>query len=86
MAAAKPGDNSIPGWDYGAYNNPAIFLYLLRRHAVTAAFSHPKYAGNVGAAGWAYLAERYTDPKTGKTLFDWPPALEKPVGTSDYYR
>jgi hypothetical protein len=71
MAASKRGDRSIPGWDYNAYDNPAYFLYLLRRHAVTAAFSHPKYAGNVGAAGWAYLSERYVDPpKSSNTLFD----------------
>jgi Gluconate 2-dehydrogenase subunit 3 len=86
MAASKPGDNSIPGWDYGQYDNPAFFLYLLRRHAVTAAFSHPKYAGNVGAAGWAYLSERYVAPNTGTTLFDWRSALEPPLGTSPYYR
>ncbi|MCA6098193.1 gluconate 2-dehydrogenase subunit 3 family protein [Bradyrhizobium australafricanum] len=86
MAASKPGDNSIPGWDYGEYDNPAYFLYLLRRHAVTAAFSHPKYAGNVGAAGWGYLSERYVSQQTGATLFDWRPALEPPLGTSRYYR
>jgi hypothetical protein len=85
MAASKRGDGSVAGWDYAAYDNPAYFIYLLRRHAVTAAFSHPKYAGNVGAAGWAYLSERYTD-KTGKTLFDWRPAQEPPLGTSGYYR
>jgi hypothetical protein len=85
IAASKPGDNSIPGWNYGEYDNPAFFLYLLRRHAVTAAFSHPKYAGNVGAAGWAYLSERYLDAN-GNTLFDWRPALEAPLGTSTYYR
>ena len=82
MAAGGP----IAGWDYAAYGNPAFFIALLRRHAVTTAFSHPKYAGNVGAAGWAYLAERYVDPVTRATLFDWPAALERPLGTSDYYR
>ncbi|MBN9519751.1 hypothetical protein J0H58_14715 [bacterium] len=85
MAASRPGDGSVPGWDYAAYDNPAFFIYLLRRHAVSTAFSHPKYAGNVGAAGWAYLSERYAD-KAGATLFDWEPALEKPLGTSEYYR
>ncbi|MGY3610868.1 MULTISPECIES: gluconate 2-dehydrogenase subunit 3 family protein [unclassified Bradyrhizobium] len=79
------GDNPIPGWNYDEYSNPSFFLYILRRHAVTAAFAHPKYAGNVGAAGWAYLSERYSDPAAG-TLFDWRPAIESPVGTSAYYR
>lgn len=85
MAASKPGDRSVKGWDYSAYHDPAYFIYLLRRHAVTTAFCHPKYAGNVGGAGWAYLSERFTDPE-GRTLFDWPPALEKPLGLSEYYR
>jgi hypothetical protein len=85
MAASKPGDGSVPGWDYTKYDNPAHFIYLLRRHAVTTAFGHPRYAGNVGAAGWAYLAERYTDDQS-RTFFDWRPAIEKPLGTSEYYR
>ena len=48
------------------YSDPRKFLYILRRHAVTAAFSHPKYGGNVGTAGWAYLAEQYPNPATGR--------------------
>jgi hypothetical protein len=78
--------NSVEGWDYAAYASPQFFLYLLRRHTVTAAFGHPRYAGNVGAAGWAYLAERYTDPETGETLFDWRAAHEKPLGVNEDYR
>ncbi len=77
--------NKVEGWDYASYADPKFFLYLLRRHTVTAAFSHPCHGGNVHAAGWAYLSERYTD-STGKTLFDWRPALEKPLGTNDIYR
>ena len=69
---------TVPGWDYSAYGNPSFFLYILRRHAVVAAFAHPKYSGNVGAAGWAYLSEKYP--------FDWRPALESPLGTSPHYR
>lgn len=87
IAASKARDGSIPGWDYTAYEDPAYFLYLLRRHVVTAAFGHPRYGGNVGTAGWAYLAEtrRFVDPKTGKTLFEWQPALEPPIGSSPHY-
>ena len=79
--------NRIDGWDYGAYANPSFFLYILRRHAVTGAFAHPKYAGNVGAAGWAYLSEKYVEVKDGQrsTLFDWRAALEKPLGTNEDY-
>ena len=79
--------NRIDGWDYGAYANPSFFLYILRRHAVTGAFAHPKYAGNVGAAGWAYLSEKYFEVKDGQrsTLFDWRAALEKPLGTNEDY-
>jgi hypothetical protein len=75
----------IVGWNYDEYGNPAYFLYLLRRHAVTTAFSHPRYAGNVGAAGWAYLENKYSD-SNNRTLFDWSAALEKPLGTNPYYR
>lgn len=86
MAASKKGDHSVRGWDYSAYDDPAFFIYLLRRHAVTTAFSHPKYAGNVGGAGWAFLSERFVDKETKETQFDWRPAVEKPIGTSEYYR
>lgn len=86
MAASPSREkNPISGWNYDAYGNPAFFLYLLRRHAVTAAFGHPRYAGNVGAAGWAYLSQRFKDDK-GHTLFDWRPSLEPPLGTSPHYR
>lgn len=76
---------NVPGWDYGQYGNPRYFLEMLRRHVVTAAFSHPKHGGNVGAAGWAYLSERYTDQNRA-TLFDWRRAVEPPLGTNaDYH-
>ncbi|MEI7686343.1 MAG: hypothetical protein WCL32_15090 [Planctomycetota bacterium] len=78
--------NRVDGWDYSAYESPQFFLYLLRRHAVTAAFGHPRYSGNVGAAAWAYLAERFADSTTGEPLFDWRAALEKPLGRNDDYR
>jgi hypothetical protein len=77
---------NVPGWDYGAYQEPRYFLQLLRRHALTGAFTHPKYCGNSGACGWAYLGERYRDSKTGATLFDWRRSLEKPLGTNEHYR
>jgi hypothetical protein len=83
-------DAVIAGWDYGAYASPQYFLYLLRRHVVTGAFCHPKYGGNAGAAGWAYLEDRYRLPppkpgQAGTTLFDWSRALEKPLGTNTDY-
>ncbi len=82
--------NTVAGWDYDAYSSPQYFLYLLRRHAVTGAFCHPKYGGNAGAAGWAYLQDRYRSPppgpgKPGPTLFDWERALEKPLGNNSEY-
>lgn len=77
--------NNVPGWDYGRYDNPKYFLELLRRHTITAAFSHPKYGGNAGAAAWNYLSDRYRDGD-GKTLFDWRRAVEPPLGTSTEYR
>jgi hypothetical protein len=82
--------NKVAGWDYSAYSNPQYFLYLLRRHVVTGAFCHPKYGGNAGAAGWAYLEERYTsDPPAPSqnpvTLFNWRRSLEVPLGVNKDY-
>jgi hypothetical protein len=82
--------NTVAEWDYVVYSNPQYFLYLLRRHVVTGAFCHPKYGGNAGAAGWAYLEDRYRLPavaptQLGATLFDWSRALEKPLGRNADY-
>jgi hypothetical protein len=79
-------DDNVNGWDYNRYQSPRYFLQLLRRHTYTAAFSHPKYGGNVGAACWAYLSETYTDLETKTSLFAWQRALEKPLGQSADYR
>jgi hypothetical protein len=76
--------DDVPGWDYSRYKSPRFFLQLLRRHAFTGAFCHPRYGGNAGAAAWAFLSERYTDG--GHTLFDWRLAIEKPFGTSSSYQ
>lgn len=78
-------NNLVDGWEYDQYSSPLFFLQLLRRHVYTGAFSHPKYGGNVGAAGWAYLSERYRD-ESGQTLFDWRRAIEKPLGLNSDYR
>ena len=75
----------VNGWKYDQYGSPLYFLQLLRRHTYTGAFSHPKYGGNVGGSGWAYLAERYRDAQ-GQTLFDWRKAIEQPLGiNADYH-
>jgi hypothetical protein len=75
---------AVNGWDYETYSNPQYFLQVLRRHAYTGAFSHPKYGGNAAALGWQYLADRYQD--AGNTLFDWRRAIEPPLGVNtDYY-
>jgi hypothetical protein len=74
----------VGGWDYGRYGDPAFFLRLLRRHTVTGTFCHPKYGGNIGALGWAYLGERYHD-KNGTTLFDWRKVMEWPLGDNRDY-
>lgn len=78
------GAGTVKDWDYSRYNSPGFFLQLLRRHTLTGAFSHPKYGGNAECAGWAFLSERYKD-ESGKTLFNWKLALEKPIGLSDEY-
>jgi Gluconate 2-dehydrogenase subunit 3 len=82
--------NQVAGWDYSQYSSPQFFLYLLRRHVVTGAFCHPKYGGNAGAAGWAYLSERYVTPAAApgqkpQTLFDWRLSMEPPLGVNADY-
>ena len=74
---------NVDGWNHSRYGSPRYFLQLLRRHAFVGAFSHPKYGGNVGAAGWAYLKERYRDSETGQTLFGWRSVMEQPLGTAN---
>jgi hypothetical protein len=91
--AADDG-RSLQGWDYSRYASPKFFLGLLRRHAYTGAFAHPKHGGNTGAAGWAFLAQNLRDPATGSLpspgkvspYFDWERALEPPVGRNNEYR
>jgi hypothetical protein len=78
-------NGNVIGWDYQQYNDPRFFLTLLRRHSFTGAFSHPKYHGNAGAAGWAYLNETFATPSTGETLFDWQLNCEAPYGKSEDY-
>ena len=82
--------NQVAGWDYSQYSSPRFFLCLLRRHVVTGAFCHPKYGGNAGAAGWAYLSERYVTPAAApgqkpQTLFDWRLSMEPPLGVNADY-
>jgi hypothetical protein len=73
------------GWDPGRYQNPSHFLWLLRRHAWTGAFAHPKWGGNPGGMAWSYLTERFTED-SGRTAFDWARAMEPPLGASAEYR
>lgn len=74
------------GWNPERYRDPGHFLWLLRRHAMTGAFAHPKYGGNAGGMAWAYLAEHYRTTDTGATAFDWRRSIEPPLGTSAEYR
>lgn len=73
------------GWDQTRYTDPYYFVRLLRRHAITGAFSHPKYGGNSGGMAWAYLEERFR-ADGGATAFDWRQAIEPPLGASAEYR
>lgn len=89
--------SAVAGWDYGRYQSPRFFLQLLRRHTFTGAFSHPKHGGNLGAAGWQFLASNLRDPATGALpklaavnapapYFDWAAAIEPPLGRNSEYR
>lgn len=77
--------DNVPGWDTSRYGAPHFFLLLLRRHAMTGAFAHPKSGGNSGAVGWVYLESRFHDEQD-QTLFDWRQAIEAPLGRSTEYR
>jgi hypothetical protein len=77
--------DDVPGWDRARYGSPRFFLLLLRRHAMTGAFVHPRHGGNSGTAGWAYLESRFRD-KAGASLFDWRQAMEAPLGRNTDYR
>ena len=75
----------VDGWDTGRYQSPRYFLLLLRRHAMTGAFVHPKSGGNSGTAGWMYLESRFRDEQD-HTLYDWRRAIEAPLGRNTDYR
>ncbi len=89
MSAGTPWSALVAdGWDLNRYDNPTYFVNLLRRHAWTGAFCHPKYGGNFGAMTWAYLADSYrvTDPALPPTTaFDWQRTIERPYGQSTEY-
>ena len=78
-------DDRVAGWDTNRYGSPRFFLLLLRRHAMTGAFVHPRHGGNSGTAGWVYLESRYRDAED-HTLFDWRAAIEAPLGNNSDYR
>lgn len=81
---------NVPGWDYSKYGNPTYFLGLIRRHTLTGAFSHPKYGGNIGGAGWNYLKNRYSIKNDAAQVvgnyFNWQLAIEKPTGSNEDYK
>jgi hypothetical protein len=74
----------VDGWDTSQYGSPNFFLQILRRHTYTGAFSHPRYGGNAGAAGWAWLEHRFRGPKA-ESCFNWQRAIESPFGASADY-
>jgi hypothetical protein len=82
---AELATDSVVGWDTSRYGSPRYFLLLLRRHAMTGAFAHPRHGGNSGAAAWLYLEDRFRDAQ-GRTLFDWRAPIEAPLGHNVDYR
>jgi hypothetical protein len=75
---SEMASGNVPGWNYQAYGSPSYFLFLLRRHVWTGAFSHPKHGGNANAAGWLWLADSFP--------FDFGATQEPPVGRDPIYR
>jgi hypothetical protein len=77
--------DNVEGWDKSQYASPRFFLQILRRHTYSGAFSHPRYGGNAGAAGWAWLEDRFRGPNDS-SCFDWRRSIEQPLGVSlDYF-
>ena len=76
--------NQVDGWNRDQYGSPNFFLQILRRHTYTGVFSHPKYGGNAGAAGWAWLEDRFRGPRR-ESCFNWQRAIERPLGASADY-
>ncbi|MDQ3154548.1 MAG: gluconate 2-dehydrogenase subunit 3 family protein [Actinomycetota bacterium] len=82
---AEMATDQVTGWDTDRYGSPRHFLLLLRRHAMTGAFVHPRHGGNSGTAGWVYLESRFRDQQD-RTLFDWRATIEAPLGHNTDYR
>jgi hypothetical protein len=76
--------DKVDGWDTSQYQSPGFFLQMLRRHTYSGVFSHPKYGGNAGGAGWAYLESTYRDAGGGN-CFDWKRSIETPLGKDTGY-
>ena len=76
--------DTVAGWDKAQYGSPNYFLQLMRRHTYTGAFAHPRHGGNAGAAGWAWLEDRFRGTNDA-SCFDWKRSIEKPLGYSADY-
>jgi len=72
-------------WDKSRYEEPDYFIKVLRRHIITAAFSHPKYGGNTLALGWQFLNALLKENNEDNAGYDWRQAIEKPLGTNTEY-
>ena len=66
-------------------SSPNFFLQLLRRHTYTGAFSHPKYGGNAGAAGWAWLEHRFRGPEGRRAASTGSVRSNRRIGASADY-
>ena len=77
--------NDFNYWDKSKYNEPSYFLKILRRHIITAAFSHPKHGGNTHAIGWKFIEDLTKDKVDATSNFDWQQSLEKQLGKNNEY-
>lgn len=76
-------DDHVIGWPDDSPTRPRQFLQILRRHTIMAMFSHPKYGGNVTAAGWEFLRDHFSS--TDFDAFNWSLAAEEPLGHNKEY-
>ena len=74
--------NNVNGWDYIEYTSPRYFDCSDATPSLAPSRTPSMAAMSMGWDG--PICKRYRDA-SGATLFDWPAALEKPLGRNADY-